>query len=317
MANSALPAGTPLKNGAYVIVRRISNGGMGMVYLAQDSAQGIPVVIKEYLPQSVHLRKLGVLVHLFNSTQQRAFDIGLRDFLLENHTLSSLSHPNITQVLDCFQENHTAYSVMEYVYGQSLQQIIRGAGSPGIEESLIASIFKDVFRGVSWLHEKNIIHLDLKPGNIYLTHSGKAVILDFGTAWHLGGAAQDKKRQVPMHTPGFAPIEQHRSHFKPDRIGPQTDLYALGATLYACVSGRTPTASHERIESGDFTSASRSFLGEYHPLLLAWIDRLLILEWHRRPASATQLFEFFETFIPSTPINPMRSYFEKFQAPVC
>lgn len=303
MANRPLDNGTRV--GDYTVVRRISNGGMGMVYLARTDG-GQPVVIKEYLPQHLNLRKQGQVVHLFNSDEQRAFESGMQDFFSENEVLSKIQHPNVVRVLDSFLLNHTAYSVMEYVYGQSLQHIVQGEGTPGLKESFIRRVFLDVLSGVSWLHKNRILHLDIKPSNIYVTHKGNAMLLDFGTAWLLDFDTPEKRKRIPMHTPGFAPPEQHKAYYLPARLGPQTDVYALGCAMYSCIKGSPPPSSLERIEEGTWTESQQEWMGLYSPWLLQAIDRMMILEWDRRPKSVEQLWHLFETSQAVNQENPVK-----------
>lgn len=308
MANKPLPPGTKL--GDYTLVRRISNGGQGMVYLARTKT-GLPVVIKEYLPQHLNLRTQGERVHMFNSNEYGVFEAGMKDFFAENEILTKIKHPNVVQVIDSFKLNNTAYSVMEYIYGQSLQQVIRSSEG-GIRESFIRKVFLDVLSGLAYLHDNRILHLDIKPSNIYVTHQGKAMLLDFGTAWLLDFEdSLDKKKKPPMHTPGFAPPEQHKQYYSPTRIGTHTDLYALGASLRACVSGRPPQTSINRIESGNWRDAQQQWMGYYSPWLLEWIDGLTTLEWDKRPKNAMEVWHSFDKAIPLNHENSIRAHLYK------
>lgn len=306
MANKPLDPGTELAD--YTLIRRISNGGMGMVYLARNN-DGKPVVIKEYLPQHLNLRKQGVRVHVFNPRENSIFEAGMKEFFGENEVLSKIQHKSVVQVVDCFQMNNTAYSVMEYVYGQSLQHVIQAEGEYGLPESFIRKVFLDVLSGVTWLHNNRILHLDIKPSNIYVTHSGKAMLLDFGTAWLLDFDSPEKKKKPPMHTPGFAPPEQHKMYYLPTRIGTQTDLYALGCSMYSCISGNPPEVSTERM-NGDESLAEIDYMGRYSPWLLKTIDRLMTLGWDKRPNNSKNIWLTLEESKAVNYEDPIRSHFE-------
>jgi eukaryotic-like serine/threonine-protein kinase len=304
MKNLPLVNGTVL--GKYTLVRRISNGGMGMVYLARTST-GEPVVIKEYLPQHLMLRKQGERIVISNPQERRVFEMGMNDFFRENEVLSKIQHENVVQVIDCFTANQTAYSVMDYVYGQSLQQIIQANRSTGLKEQFIKNVFLDVFKGVEGLHKHRILHLDIKPGNIYVTHQGKSMLLDFGTAWLLDFDTPEKKKRLPMHTPGFAPPEQHKTYYLPSRMGPQTDVYALGCSLFACLSGNPPPSAMDRIEEGEAMSAQQKWLGEYSPWLLDCMDSMTVLEWEKRRGNVAEIAEVFEKSQAYNYVNPVRA----------
>lgn len=308
MGNRALPSGTKLGN--YTLVRRISNGGQGMVYLARTQS-GTPVVIKEYLPQHLNLRTQGERIHMFNSNEYDVFEAGMKDFFNENELLTKIKHHNVVEVMDIFKLNNTAYSVMEYIYGQSLQQAVRSSDG-GLKETFIRKVFLDVLSGLAYLHDNRILHLDIKPSNIYVTHQGKAMLLDFGTAWLLDlEEIEDKKKKPPMHTPGFAPPEQHKQFYSPQRIGTHTDMYALGASLRSCVAGRAPITSISRIENGNWRDAQQQWMGHYSPWLLEWIDGLTTLEWDKRPKSAIEVWNSFDKAMPINHENSIRSHLYK------
>jgi serine/threonine protein kinase len=309
MANN-IPLANGTKLSDYTLVRRISNGGMGMVYLARTNA-GKPVVVKEYLPQHLNLRKNGARVQVFDAKDQKSFEAGMNDFFRENEVLSKIEHPNVVKVIDSFQMHNTAYSVMEYIYGQSLQHVIQAEGGPGLKEKYIRRIFMDVLSGVGWLHQNRILHLDIKPSNIYVTHKGEAMLLDFGTAWLLDYDAPEKRSKPPMHTPGFAPPEQYKSYYDPNRVGPQTDIYALGCSMYACLKGAPPPTSLRRIDEGEHVSAQMEWMGDYSPWLLEVIDHLMILEWDRRIKTTEKVWKIFESAKPNNQENKIHEKLQK------
>lgn len=299
-----IPLKPNTKLNRYSIVKHLTNGGMGCVYLARDDFNK-PIVIKEYLPYNLNLRKKGERVFIFNQNETAMFEKGMQDFFDESEVLATIHNENIVSVTDSFKLNNTAYSVMEYIHGQSLMSFLQYG--KGLKESFIQRIFIDVFQGVDWLHKNGIIHLDLKPSNIYITHTGKAVILDFGTAWLMNKA----KSTTPMRTEGFAPPEQYKKYFKPFKIKQATDIYALGATLRSCISAKPPLSSIKRIDNGDWEKAENYWAGEYSNWLLYAIDEMTVLEWNKRPQQLKEIITLFKTMPNENLSKPLENHINK------
>lgn len=240
--NAPLPEG--LEVGGYRIVRKIANGGFSIVYLADDP-DGQPVALKEYLPSSLVRRGPGELVPSVANEHQHTYRNGLKCFFEEGRALARVLHPNVVRVLNFFRANDTVYMVMAYERGRSLQELImRYRGKPGREvmpERHIRRIFSQVMNGLREVHANRLLHLDLKPANVYLRQDGSPMLLDFGAARQT--LTLDAPKLFPMYTPGFAAPELYRRN---QQLGPWTDIYGLGATMYACMIGSPPQPADQR-----------------------------------------------------------------------
>jgi serine/threonine protein kinase len=279
--NAALPPGTRL--GRWQIERTLSTGGFSIVYLGR-APDGAPMAIKEYMPCSTPARPKGLVARCDGPEAQKRFDIGLRDFFREAEALSRIDSPTVARALDFFVGNGTAYLVMPFEHGRTLRA--HAAAFPeGLDDAALQRIFHDALLGLKMLHEHQILHLDLKPSNLWIRANGSAMILDFGTA-RIG--APDPSAPPPFHTPGFSAPEQRRPVYRPELLGPWTDFYNLAATLYACLEGAAPPVSDERREKDKIRSLSDRWLGRASEPLLAWADRALRLEHRERPQTADE-----------------------------
>lgn len=249
--NAPLPEG--LEIGGYRIVRKIASGGFSIVYLADDP-DGQPVAVKEYLPSSLVRRGPGELVPSVAPDNLTTYRNGLKCFFEEGRALARVLHPNVVRVLNFFRANDTVYMVMAFEQGRSLQElIVRYRGKPGREvlpERHIRRIFAQVTNGLREVHANRLLHLDLKPANVYLRRDGSPMLLDFGAARQT--LTQDAPRLFPMYTPGFAAPELYRRN---QQLGPWTDIYGLGASMYACMLGAPPQPAdqrtlHDKVDAG-------------------------------------------------------------------
>jgi len=249
--NAPLPEG--LEVGGYRIVRKIASGGFSIVYLADDP-DGQPVAVKEYLPSSLVRRGPGELVPSVAAENLNTYRNGLKCFFEEGRALARVLHPNVVRVLNFFRANDTVYMVMAFEQGRSLQElIVRYRGKPGREvlpERHIRRIFAQVTNGLREVHANRLLHLDLKPANVYLRRDGSPMLLDFGAARQT--LTQDAPRLFPMYTPGFAAPELYRRN---QQLGPWTDIYGLGASMYACMLGAPPQPAdqrnlHDKVDAG-------------------------------------------------------------------
>src|SRR5213595_2642015 len=177
--NAPLPDG--LEIAGYRIVKKIASGGFSIVYLAYD-ADGNAVAVKEYLPSALALRQSGELVPVISKPNLPVFRIGLKCFFEEGRALARISHPNVVRVLNFFRANETVYMVMGYESGHSLQEYIgrRGAKGGKLSETFIRQLFTGVCGGLREVHANKLLHLDLKPANIYLRTDGTPILLDLG-----------------------------------------------------------------------------------------------------------------------------------------
>jgi serine/threonine protein kinase len=278
--NVPLPEGYQLQN--YRITKVLSAGGFSLVYLAEDeNAQ--PVAIKEYLPSSLALRREGDVLPSISEENLATFRYGMKCFFEEGRALAKLSHPNLVRVLNFFRANETVYLVMRYERGRTLQEHIlarRGA----IKENFIRRIFTMLLNGLREVHLNKLLHLDIKPANIYVRNDGTPVLIDFGAARQTLTAEGFKLN--PMYTPGFASPEHYKNR---ELLGPWTDVYSVGASIFACIAGAAPQAADQRVEKDRYVSATKLFGKRYSDQLLETIDWCLQLDHMKRPQSVLAL----------------------------
>ena len=236
-----LQPGTVLR-GQYVIGRALGQGGYGITYLGWDRELERTVAIKEFFPSSMVTRDTaqGTGVQFFTAYSQEQYTAGRERFLREARALAKFSSvPEIVGIHSCFEENHTAYMVMEYVKGSNLVLYTRNAGGRlSAEETL--RILKPIMAALDRVHQAGIIHRDISPDNIILEPMGGAKLIDFGAARAVENpdADADMTRSTEaIVKQGFAPPEQYRSR---GGIGPWSDEYALCATVYFCLTGQVP-----------------------------------------------------------------------------
>jgi len=240
----ALPSGT-LLDGQYRVGRILGTGGFGITYLAYDEILEVVVAVKEYFPQRMAVqREDDGSLHPLSTRDEDDFQFGLERFLREARMLASFDdHPNIVRVRAFFEDNETAYLVMDYYEGRTLDQYVRRQGGR-IREKKALRVAHEVLDGLAAVHEAGVLHRDVDPSNIYIADEGRVVLLDFGAA---RAAVGDRTQTLSvMLKKGYAPPEQY--HRQGDQ-GPWTDLYALAATLYRSVTGYKPPEATARILS--------------------------------------------------------------------
>ncbi len=285
-----------LENGSqidtYEITSVLGAGGFGITYKGHDHTLHTDVAIKEYLPSDLAMRAQdGSTVIAKTSNAKKDYEYGLKRFMDEARILAKFKEPNIVRVSRYLEANNTAYFVMDYEEGQSLSEYLKSANEPLSEERLKAIIIP-ILDGLRAVHSQKYLHRDIKPGNIYLRNTGSPVLLDFGAARQaLGGHSLSITGVV---TPGYGPFEQYNTRGKQ---GPWTDLYAIGATLYRCVAGRTPAEAPNRIaalQEGDadpLQPASKVAKGRYSPKFLAAIDWMLSPNPKDRPQTVKYVLD--------------------------
>lgn len=230
-----LRTGTIL-NGKYIIGIVLGFGGFGVVYKCWDYNLNRVVAVKEYFP-TIYINRESATnqVSVFDKKNEAIFEKGKREFLQEARNIAKFNtHPNIVHIYDYFEENGTAYFVMEYLEGLTLRDYIRDAKSNGlvIELESALTVTKYVLEALKETHREGIIHRDIKPGNIYILQNGSVKLFDFGAA-RFADEEHEKTRTVIL-TPGYAPPEQYQVKSKQ---GPYTDIYAVGALLYEMITG--------------------------------------------------------------------------------
>ena len=288
-----LPPGTRLDD-AYVIEDEIGAGGFGITYIAQDTALGAKVAIKEYFPAEIGDRDTTMGVQPLTVGKQRIFEWGRSGFLTEARMLAGFSHPSIVRVRRFFEANNTAYMVLDFEEGRSFAKWLDGLGRAPTQDEL-DRITAGLIDALSAIHAGKLVHRDIAPDNIIIRPDGSPVLLDFGAArYEL--AERSRVGDQPQHTGtfavikrGYSPIEQHSTDMR--NRGAWSDIYALGATLYRAVSGKPPTDAHERMvaESDPLRPAAAVARGNYRRRFLAGIDAALRLKRNERPQTVAEL----------------------------
>lgn len=278
-ANQPLPEGTELQK--YRILRVLAAGGFSFVYLAHDEKEA-PVAIKEYLPSTLALRVNGADRQLPEEDLAK-FRFGMKCFFEEAGALARLSHPNVMRVLDFFRANDTVYLVMRYERGRTLQEHIKSRRG-ALEELWVRNTFAQLLDGLREVHKNKLLHLDIKPANVYVRNDGTPLLIDFGGARQMLSA--EGMKLPPTYTPGFAPPEMHVNR---ELLGPWSDIYSVGATMYACFAGAAPQPANARLEEDLVVPASRAWAGKYAADLLEIVDWCLRLDHLQRPQSVFAL----------------------------
>ena len=280
-ANQPLPAGYVL-NG-YRIEKPLSSGGFSIVYLARDES-GTQYAIKEYLPSSLPLRSEGSEIRMADESNLAVFRHGLKCFFEEGRALASIQHPNVVRVENFFRANETCYMVMQYVRGRTLQFHIQ-RNRHEFTEGFIRRIFMNLMNGLREVHANKLLHLDIKPANVFITMEGRPVLLDFGAARIT--LSKEALKLKPMYTAGFAAPEHYR--FDPAELGPWSDIYSVGATLYTCIAGTPPQAGDAREEKDKVIPLRTLARQEYSDDLYRIVDDCLALDSLKRPQTAYEL----------------------------
>jgi|GEM_PF-6120786 len=269
--------------GKFRIESLLGAGGFGITYKAWDTALHQIRAIKEYLPDEFAVRDEGGMVRAKSPDHEEDFAWGLKRFLVEARTLARFDHPNIQRVLDLFEQNGTAYMVMTYYAGESLQQRINEHRAAQSEEEMLAFV-RPLLQGLAAVHAESVLHLDIKPANIHIRHDTQApVLLDFGAAKNI---LTSHSRSIDgVYTPGYSAIEQYH---EAGRKGPWTDIYALGATLYRMITGVVPPRSPGRVENDTLVAAVEAGRGRYTQPFLAAIDAALRVSFRERPQTCAE-----------------------------
>ncbi len=241
---------TLLQGGRYRIVDSIGRGGFGITYLAEQVMAKRKVCIKEFFPKDYYKREgnTGSLT-LSSEGFGEAMNKFKTKFIKEAQTIAALDHPNIIHIHDVFEENGTAYYVMDYIEGESLSELVKRDGAMS-ERDAVAYI-KQVAVALEHVHEQQIMHLDVKPGNIMVRTKGDhAILIDFGLSKHYDAESGEATSTTPVGVShGYAPMEQYKQGGV-STFSPETDIYSLGATLYYLVTGNVPPSATDIGEDG-------------------------------------------------------------------
>jgi serine/threonine protein kinase len=275
----ALPDGTRLLE--FEIVEVLGHGGFGITYLATDTHLEEPVAIKEYLPNELAVRTSDATVQPKSEDDAKDFAAGRSDFLEEARRLARFRHPNILEVRRFFELNGTGYIVSRYEDGETLGRRLERAP---MEEAELREILSGLLAGLDVVHQRAMLHRDLKPGNVILSSDGTPVLIDFGAARDFNG--RHSRSVTAIVARGYSPPEQYGIG---GQYGPWTDLYALGAIAYRCVTGAAPVDSLARLRKDPLIPAIEAGAGKYDPGLLRTIDWMLKINESARPGSVAQV----------------------------
>jgi serine/threonine protein kinase len=283
----ALPAGYEF--GGYRIERVLGAGGFGITYLATETLIGRKLAIKEFLPTGIATRSQdGLTVRAITGDNQEMYRWGIDRFRQEAKTLVSFQHPNVVAIERFFEANGTAYLVMQYIEGKSLGNVLREFDT--VEAGEILEIVLPLLDGLAHVHEEGFLHRDIKPDNIFISEQGRPILIDFGAARQ--ALSQQSKSLTAIVSEGYAPYEQYEAH---GNQGPWTDIYAVGAVMYRCMTGERPVAAPSRVTAkfrgrpDPLPAVAAAAKGKYPPALMAMVERALAVNEDDRPQSVAEM----------------------------
>jgi serine/threonine protein kinase len=233
-----LNPGVLLASGEYQVARVLGQGGFGITYQGVDTKLNRAVAVKEFFPEGCW--REGTTVVSAGRWNNSSYIDAKQRFLQEGQTLGQFNHPGIVRVFYYFEENNTAYMVMEYLKGKTLGELLKSRGGK-LAETEALNYIQIVGQALDIVHQAKMLHQDIKPDNIMLAEDGRAVLIDFGAARDFAGSSTT--RFTTLLTPGYAPLEQYGQSLP---CANYTDIYALGATLYHLVTGKAPLSAIER-----------------------------------------------------------------------
>ena len=301
-----LQPGTMLRGDTYRIVRFIAAGGFGCTYEAEHVLLEKRVAIKEFFMQDYCNREdYTNRVTVGTKSKHELVDKYKRKFIGEAKALSGLEHEGIVSVSDVFEENGTAYFVMDYVDGQPLSGLCKNGPLP---EKHALFYIRQVCEALAYVHDHNRLHLDIKPGNIMVKSDGRTVLIDFGASKQYDAASGENTTTLLGYTPGYAPLEQMNRNVQ--QFFPATDIYALGATLYCLLTGHTPQSPADRINAEEDDLALPTNISA---ATRQAVERALEIRKKDRPQSVR---EFMALLDAAVKVEPIQSDFVPKSTPV-
>ncbi|MDO8845214.1 MAG: serine/threonine-protein kinase [Methylicorpusculum sp.] len=271
----------------YIIERELAHGGFSSVYLARQRIDQIQVAIKEYLPRKLAHRTWNNHVVAHSEENRDLFMRGRSLFFEEAKALATLKHPNIVDVINFFQENSTVYMVMTYDYGFSLDKILKDRLIT-ITHAFLVKVFTALLSGIGFIHEQQLLHLDIKPANILIRPENDPLLLDFGAIQSFPNTIKNKNSKIL--TKGFSPIEQYNTT---SQLGPWTDIYAIGASIRACLDLKASPPAPERNKKDTLSPAVKAHKKKFPTPFLEAIDWAMEIQPKDRPQSINEFLNAF------------------------
>ena len=283
-AQHALPIGTRIAE--FEIRGLIGEGGFGIVYLAHDTQLGRNVALKEYFPASLASRVDDTAVTVKSERHEETFHAGLKSFINEARLLAQFDHQSLVKVYRFWEANGTAYLVMPYYEGVTLQDALQQMPSPP-DEAWLRGLLKPLIEALTVLHGAQCYHRDIAPDNVILLKgSGRPLLLDFGAARRVIGD-MTQTLTVILKT-GYAPVEQY-GEVPSLRQGAWTDIYALAAVVYFAIEGKTPPTAVWRLMTDTYVPLATAAAGRYSEPFLRAIDHALAVRPQDRPQDVFEL----------------------------
>lgn len=302
-----LPLGTIL-NGKYLIGKVLGEGGFGITYIGWDLNLQIPLAIKEYFPNTFAARDnhRGNQVVPFTGSKQKYYLKGKESYIEEARILAKFcGEDGIVEVRDYFEENGTAYIVMEYLDGKNLIQILKGIekNHSHMHPEVVFNLMKPVIKTLNLVHKQDLIHRDISPDNMIMLSNEKIKLIDFGASRDF--SKSDDGMSVILKE-GYAPEEQHR---RDGKQGPWTDVYALCGTMYRAITGKKPEDAMSRIMGATLKKPSELGVRYINPHQENILMKGLAIEKKDRIQNMEELYDALyknKSFIQSLPENGMQ-----------
>ena len=271
----ALPKGERLEE--FEVHRILGEpGGFGITYLCWDHKLNIARAVKEYMPTALSWREGDQSVAPRSTKDAADFQWGLDRFLSEARDLARFDHPNIISVRRFFEAHGTAYIVMDYAEGETLSEKLEHEGT--LKEAQLKEILLPLMDGLDEVHRSDLLHRDIKPGNIIIKDNGQPILIDFGAARQSTGARS--RSMTAVLTPGYAPLEQYSTK---GNQGAWTDIYALAAVAYRALTGSTPEEATNRVKNDPLIPAIEAGRGQASRTFLKALDWALAVDEEERP----------------------------------
>jgi serine/threonine protein kinase len=252
----------------YTITSVLGTGGFSITYKAYDNSKKCDVALKEYIPMECAARHPDMSVGPRTESTKAVFYKGLNSFIKEAGTLSSFNHPNIAAITNFFTfPESTGYLVMPFYDGDTLSHVVKSSHGHKQKPEAIYKWLYPLLDALQTIHSRGFLHRDVKPDNIFITKKGSPILIDFGSARN--AMVEHTKTLTALLSPGYAPLEQYSSESAVQ--GPWTDLYALGAVILFCLTGKLPPGSVERqtkLANGEpdpFAAMLESLIEENYP----------------------------------------------------